>query len=53
MAIRSVIVNNILVDLVEKGDFPKEQLVDWLKLEIGMSDEELSELPILQKEGLI
>ena len=44
-----IIINNIIVALVTQGDFPKDQLADWLETEIGMTEEEISEIPFIKE----
>lgn len=39
-----IIINNILAEICDKTDIQKDQYESWLKLEVGMTEEEINEL---------
>lgn len=39
-----ILINNLLTAICDTTDIAKDQYEDWLKLEIGFTDEEIQEL---------
>lgn len=45
---RNLLIHNILCEICDKTDIPKEQYEPWLKLEVGMREDEIEELKALE-----
>ena len=41
-----MIINNLLCEIVDKTEIGKEDYYNWLKSEIGLSDDEIIELQV-------
>ena len=40
----NILINNLLVQMSEYGEMDQETFMNWLRLEVGFTDEELKEL---------